>query len=86
MLLAIQIIHIIFRILIFAVIIQAILSFFMSPFHPIRRNLDQFIDPLLSPIRRFIPPIMNMDFSPLILVIVLQVVEYLVTRLLSSFA
>jgi YggT family protein len=80
----IQLIHIIARILIFIVIVQAILSFFMSPFHPIRRTLDRIVDPLLSPIRRIVPPLGNIDFSPLVLVILVQVLDSLLTYLLSS--
>jgi YggT family protein len=80
----IQLIHLIARILIFIVIVQAILSFFMSPFHPIRRTLDRIVDPLLAPIRRIVPPLGNIDFSPLVLVILVQVFDSLLTYLLSA--
>ncbi len=80
----IQLIHLIARVLIFIVIIQAILSFFMSPFHPIRRTLDKIVDPLLAPIRRIVPPLGNIDFSPLVLVILVQVLDSLLTYLLSA--
>jgi YggT family protein len=80
----IQLIHLIARILIFIVIIQAILSFFMSPFHPIRRTLDRIVDPFLAPIRRIVPPLGNIDFSPLVLVILVQVLDSLLTYLLSA--
>lgn len=60
-------------ILIVAVIVQAVLSWFRtySPFTPI---LDALTRPFLRPFRRFIPPLGAFDLSPLVLLIVLQVV------------
>jgi len=46
------------------VIASAVLSFFMSPFHPVRNALDRIVDPLLAPIRKVVPPVQNIDFSP----------------------
>lgn len=73
-------------ILIFAVIAQTLLSYFMSPYHPIRSTVDRFVDPLLQPIRRVLPPLGGLDFSPLVLVIMIQVVEWLLTSILVMFA
>ncbi len=72
-------------VLVFAVIIQTLLSYFMSPYHPIRRTLDNIIEPMLRPIRRVLPPLAGLDFSPLVLVIVIQIVESLLTRILRMF-
>lgn len=72
-------------VLVFAVIIQTLLSYFMSPYHPIRRTLDNIIEPMLRPIRRVLPPLAGLDFSPLVLVIVIQIVESLFTRILRMF-
>jgi YggT family protein len=70
------IIQTIFQILTFAIIIDALLSFVLSPYQPVRAFLDRLINPMLAPIRRIVPPIMNMDFSPVILLLLLQLVEY----------
>jgi YggT family protein len=78
------IIHRIFQLIILILIVQAILSFFMSPFDPIRRTLDRFVNPMLAPIRRFVHPVGNLDFSPLILIILLQILDTLLTRILIS--
>ena len=80
----ISLIHILSRIFIFIIILQVILSFFMSPYHPIRRTLDSIAAPLLNPIRKIIPPMANIDFSPVVLVILIQLLEYLLTSLLTS--
>lgn len=70
-----------FQIVSVAILVDVILSYFMSPFHPVRSFLDRIIEPMLNPIRRIIPPIMNMDFSPVILLLVLQIVEGLLLRI-----
>jgi YggT family protein len=81
-----SIIHRIFQLLILIVIIQAVLSFFVDPFHPVRRALDRIVDPFLAPIRRFLPPMAGLDFSPIILIIVLQVLDMILRSLFTSFA
>jgi YggT family protein len=80
-----QVIHFALRLLMLLVIIQAILSFFMSPFHPIRQWVDRLVSPLLAPIRRVVPPVGMIDFSPVVLIILLQLIDIFLTRLLLSF-
>jgi YggT family protein len=76
------IIHWILQVLILVVVIQAILSFFMDPYHPVRRTIDLIVNPFLNPIRRVVPPIRNLDFSPLVLIILLQVLDGILRRFL----
>jgi YggT family protein len=77
-------IHRIIQILVVVVIVQAVLSFFMSPFHPIRQTIDRIVEPMLAPIRRIIPPVGMLDFSPLVLIIILQILDSVLTRFLYS--
>lgn len=81
MLLLASIIHTILRVYTFIVIIKVILSYFLSPYHPVREAIDRLVDPLLDPIRRNIPPIGMFDFSPLILIILIQVVDSLLQQI-----
>lgn len=74
------------QLLILLIVIQAVLSFFMSPFHPVRSFLDRIVGPLLRPIQRVVPPLASIDFSPLILIILLQVIESLLIRLILFIA
>ena len=76
----------IIQILIFVVIIQAVLTYFLPPYHPVRRFFDRLVEPILSPIRRVIPPIGMVDLSPLILIIALQVLNMIIRNILFSFA
>jgi len=45
--------------------------------HPAVRFLDRLTEPLLGPIRKILPPMGGVDFSPLVLLIALR----LLTRL-----
>lgn len=74
----------IFRLLELLVIAQVILSYFMSPFHPVRIFIDRMVNPLLNPIRRVVPSLGGLDFSPLVLLILLQLLQTVVVRLLLN--
>jgi YggT family protein len=67
-----------FSLLNLIVIADIIVSFFLSPYHPVRNFLDKIVNPLLSPIRRIMPQTGMFDFSPIILILILKVIEYLV--------
>lgn len=77
-----SIIQLLFQVLTFVIFADVILSFFMSPYHPIRKALDGIVNPLLNPIRRFVPPVQGMDFSPMVLLILVQVLEYILLRVI----
>lgn len=55
-----------------AVIVQAVLSW-VNPHAPMAPVFDVFSRPFLRPIQRIVPPIANVDLSPLVLLLVLQV-------------
>ncbi len=78
----IQIVHFIFWALSILVVTEVILSYFMSPFHPVRAFISRIIGPLLTPIRRVVPPVVNLDFSPLILLLLLQAAEWVIVSIL----
>jgi len=69
------------RVISFIVLVDVILSYFMNPYNPIRAFLDKLVEPLLGPIRKIVPPIGGMDFSPLVLIIVLQILESVIVNL-----
>jgi len=66
------------------ILADVLVSFVLDPFHPVRRNLDAIVRPLLTPIRRILPPVGMLDFSPFVLLILVQVVGAFLLRLLSS--
>jgi len=80
----IQFIRLVFNILFILVVADAILSFVLPPYHQVRVLIGKVTQPLLAPIRRFVPPIGGIDISPLILIILLNVLEFLLISLLST--
>jgi YggT family protein len=62
------------RILMFIVILQAVLSW-VNPYNPLQPLLDAVSRPFLRPIRRFVPPLANVDLSPLILIVVVLILH-----------
>ena len=53
--------------------IQAILSW-VSPYSPLMPLATQLTRPFTNPIRRLVPPIANIDLSPVIAILLAQVV------------
>ena len=80
----INFINILEWILIVLVFLSIILSYIMDPYHPIRQGVDRIVEPLLSPIRRIVPLVGMLDFSPFILIILIQVVSGFLVRLLFT--
>ena len=64
------------------VMLKVILSYFMDPYHPFRQSIDRLIDPLLKPIRQVVPTIGRFDFSPILLIIIVEVVVMIIKSLL----
>ena len=81
----VDIIRLLARLLSFALIAYVILGYFLPPYHSIRVYLARILEPLLLPIRRIVPPFQMIDFSPLILIILIQVVEFVLISLILSF-
>lgn len=68
-------ITLLFRVLSWIVIVDILLGYFLAPYHPLRQALDRIVEPMLAPIRRFVPPMGMFDFSPLVLLILLQILN-----------
>lgn len=79
-----DIIHRVIQIYIFVVIVEVVLSYFMDPYHPVRQFLNSLVSPLLTPIRQRLPAIGGLDFSPLILIFGLQILDMLIRNLLFA--
>jgi len=77
-------ISVIANIFIYIVIASSLLSFFLPPYHPVREALDRIVDPFLTPIRRMVPAAGNFDFSPLILIIAVELLSRFLIIILSS--
>jgi YggT family protein len=77
-------IQIVSRTFIWVVIASALLSFFLSPYHPIREALDRIVAPFLNPIRNLMPNMGGLDFSPLVLILAVDFISRILIVLLLS--
>ena len=67
---------ILFQVLTFAIFIRALLSFFpIRPDNPLVVIVSQITDPVLMPLRRIIPSIGMFDISPMIAIVLLQILQ-----------
>ncbi|CAG1014332.1 hypothetical protein ANAEL_04952 [Anaerolineales bacterium] len=71
------------QIFIWIVIASSLLSFFLPPYHPVREALDRIVDPFLNPIRRVVPMAGMFDFSPLILIIAVDLISRVLIAILT---
>ena len=59
--------------LVMAIFIRSILSWFrMDPHSPLIQALSSITEPIIDPIRRIMPRIAMMDFSPLVAILLIQ--------------
>ena len=81
-----RVIDIAFTLYSFAIIARSLLPWFrVDPYNPVARFLIQITEPLLAPIRRSIPLLGGLDFSPMVALLILWFFEQLLYTLLRSF-
>jgi len=79
----VQVVNIIFEVLIWLIIVRCILSFVRhDPYQPLIRFVYDVTEPIMAPFRRLIPAAGGMDFSPIVVLLALTLLQGLVTRLL----
>jgi YggT family protein len=76
-----NIINFVANLLIILVIVDSVLSFFMNPYHPVRAAVDRIVNPMLAPLRRIIPLVGMLDLSPLIFIILVEILSSVLIRL-----
>ncbi|MBL8061814.1 MAG: YggT family protein [Anaerolineales bacterium] len=69
---------------IWVVIANSLLSFVLSPYHPVREALERIVAPFLNPIRNIMPNTGMIDFSPLVLILAVDVLSRILITLLLS--
>lgn len=80
-----RLINVAFTLYSFAIIARALLPWFrVSPYHPVMRFLIEITEPLLAPLRRYIPPVGGLDFTPMVALLILWVIEQLLRTLLVT--
>jgi YggT family protein len=65
------------------VFVYILSTWVFPPFHSFRRTIASIVEPMLAPIRRVIPPVGMIDFSPFIFLIIVQVLATILIGLLG---
>ncbi|HNS01438.1 MAG TPA: YggT family protein [Anaerolineae bacterium] len=80
----IQFLTILITVLTWAILIRVLLSWVpnLSRDNPLVQLLMQITDPVLEPARRLIPPIGGLDLSPIVVILVLQLLERMLVSLI----
>lgn len=82
-----QLLHMIISVYIWIVIISTVITWVSpDPYNPIIRFLKGATEPLLYRLRRYLPALGGMDFSPFILILFLYFVDMFVVRTLIEVA
>jgi YggT family protein len=74
------------EIAILAIIISAVLSWFVGvpALQPVIRFFNKITDPVIEPIRRRLPPLGGLDLSPLVAIFLIWLVENILLFLLGG--
>ena len=58
---------------------KAIVSWFpVNPYNPIVRLLDRLTEPVLTPVRKKVPPVAGMDLSIVLLLVVISILRNMI--------
>lgn len=68
------------------ILIDIVISYILDPFHPLRRWLDSLIEPMLDPIRRILPRTGMFDLSPIVLLILIQILSEILIHVLLAIS
>jgi len=81
-----ELLNLLIYIFLFAILIQVVLSW-VNPgaYNPVTVLLYRLTEPLLRPARRLVPPIAGLDFSPVAVIVLLQLTLILIVRPLLRF-
>lgn len=79
-----QTVNVVSKVFVLLIIVDSVLSFFVSPYHPVREVLGRILNPLYNPIRKVVKPVNGLDFSPLIVLVIVQFLASLALRFIAS--
>ncbi|MGI6514071.1 MAG: YggT family protein [Syntrophomonadaceae bacterium] len=80
-----DVVNLAFEVMMWLVVIRCILSFIRhNPYQPIIRFIYDITEPIMAPFRRLLPPAGGIDFSPIIVWMVLMLLRNLVLGILNA--
>jgi YggT family protein len=82
----VYVINLVIQVIMILVIVKVILSYFMSPYQPLRMAIDRVVEPMLAPIRRVVPPLGGLDFTPIVFIILLSLIGRVLVQFLLAIS
>jgi YggT family protein len=79
-----KIINTLANLIVLLVVVNSVFSYFLNPYHPVRNALDRLLQPFLAPIRRIVPTVGMFDLSPLILIILVEILAFALVSFLQA--
>ena len=73
---ALKLLYILVNLYFFTILVEVLMSWFSQGRNPMDGLFRPVNAPLLRPVRRVLPPFSGLDFSPLVVLLVLQVIGY----------
>jgi len=81
----VRVVDVAFEVLVWLIIARCILSFVRhDPYHPLLRFIYDVTEPVMAPFRRLVPIAGGLDFSPLLAIMVIELVRRLVHGVLIN--
>ena len=72
----INFVDLLLQVLTFAIVARALISWFpMAPRNPLATFLNSITEPVLAPLRRVVPRVGMLDITPLIAILLLQLIR-----------
>ncbi|MGQ9850083.1 MAG: YggT family protein [Aggregatilineaceae bacterium] len=56
----------------------------IDPYSPLARTIFNLTEPVLAPVRNLLPPAAGLDFSPIIVLVLLQVIGQMLVTMLTA--
>ena len=78
-----EVVWVVSRISIFAVVVYVFISYFLDRFHPVRLKMGSILEPMLERIRPILPDTGAFDFSPVILILIIELIARALVGLLN---
>ncbi len=84
--LLVHFVDVFFTLLNLAILARVLLSWVrVSPYHPAVELLHRITEPILAPLRRVIPSIGMVDISPIIAMLLLQIIQQVLVAVIRGF-
>ena len=82
----VYVVDVFFTLLSLAILARVLLSWIrISPYHPAVDFVYRITEPILAPLRRVLPPVGMVVISPVIAIILLQIIQQVLVAIIRGF-